>query len=78
MDMKTCEEKIELLRKSLVERGWETQDSVDALDARIIDLRKDIQLVLIQIKEKMAIYLAVILFAMVILIKALAHALHQP
>ncbi len=76
--MKTCEEKIELLRKSLVERGWETQDSVDALDARIIDLRKDIQLVLIQIKEKMAIYLAVILFAMVILIKALAHALHQP
>ena len=78
MDMKTCEEKIELLQKSVVEHGWETQDSVDALGTRVIDLKRDIQLALIQIREKMTIYLAVILFAMVILVKALAHALHQP
>jgi preprotein translocase subunit Sec61beta len=44
----------------------------------ILDLSREIQLALIQIKEKMAIYVAVILFAMVILIKALAHALQQP
>jgi hypothetical protein len=42
-----------------------------------LDLRRDIRLALIQIKEKMAIYLAVILFAMIILVKALAFALRQ-
>ncbi len=78
MDMKTCEEKIELLQKSLVEGGWETQDSVETLGTRVIDLRRDIQLALIQIKERMAIYLAVILLTMVILVKALAFALQQP
>ena len=78
MEMKTCEKKIVLLQKSLVERGWETQDSVNALGTRVIDLRRDIQLALIQIKERMAIYLAVVLFAMVILVKALAFALQQP
>ncbi len=45
---------------------------------RIMDTRREIQLALIQIKEKMAIYLAVILFVMVILVKALAFALQQP
>jgi hypothetical protein len=45
---------------------------------RITDLRREVQLALIQIKEKMTIYLAVILFAMVILVKALAFALRQP
>ena len=50
---------------------------MDDIGTRIIDLRREIQLALIQIKEKMAIYLAVILFAMVILVKALAFALQR-
>jgi hypothetical protein len=78
MEMKTPEEKIELLKKSLAEQRWELQDSVDDIGAHIIDLRREIQLALIQIKEKMTIYLAVILLAMVILTKALAFALRQP
>jgi len=77
MDMKTSGERIELLQKSLVERGWEIQGSMDDLSTRIMDLRREIQLALIQIKEKMTIYLAVILLALVILIKALAFALQQ-
>jgi hypothetical protein len=44
----------------------------------ILDLKREVQLALIQIKEKMMIYLAVILFALVILVKALAFALRQP
>lgn len=75
MDMKTPGEKIDLLQKSLVEQGWEIQDSVDDVNVRILDLRREIQLALIQIKEKMTICLAVILLAMVILVKALAFAL---
>ena len=77
MEMKTLEEKIELLQKSFVERGWEIHDSTDDIAMRIMDTRREIQLALIQIKEKMAIYLAVILFAMVILVKALAFVLRQ-
>ena len=38
MEMKTPEEKIELLQKSLVERGWELQDSVDDVGMRITGL----------------------------------------
>jgi len=75
--MKTLEEKIELLQKSLIEERWETQDSMEDAGMRILGLRREIQLALIQIKEKMTIYLAVILFAVVILIKALAHALQR-
>jgi hypothetical protein len=78
MEMKTPEEKIDLLHQSLVERGWELQDSVDDTSLRILDLKREIGLALIQIKEKMTIYLAVILFAMVILAKALAFSLKQP
>jgi hypothetical protein len=66
------------LQKSFVERGWDIQDSVDEVGTRIIDLRREIQLALIQIKEKMTMYLAIILFAIVILVKALAFALQQP
>ena len=78
MEMKTLEEKLELLQKSLVERGWEIQDSVDDVGVRITDLRREIRLALIQIKEKMGIYLVIILFVVVILVKALAFALRQP
>ncbi len=78
MDAKSPEEKIELLQKSLVEHGWELQDSTDDVSMRILDLRRVVQLALIQIKEKMTIYLAIILFAMVILVKALAFVLRQP
>ncbi len=77
MEMRTAEEKIELLQKYLVEQGWEIQGSMDNVSMRILDLRRDVQLALVQIKEKMTIYLAVILFAMAILIKALAFALQQ-
>ena len=76
--MKTPEEKLELLQKTLVEQGWELQDSVDNIGVRIADLRREIGLALIQIKEKTTIYLAVILFAIVILIKVLAFALLKP
>lgn len=76
--MKTQEEKLKLLQQSLVKQGWELQDSVDDVRLRILDLRREVQLAFIQIKEKMTIYLAVILFAMVILVKALAFALRQP
>jgi len=78
MEMKTPEEKLELLQKTLVEQGWELQDSVDNIGVRIADLRREIGLAQIHIKEKITIYLAVILFALVILVKALAFALHQP
>jgi hypothetical protein len=78
MEMKTPEEKIVLLQQSLVELGWEIHGSTDDISMRITDLKREVQLALIQIKEKMAIYLAVILFAMVILAKALAFALRQP
>ncbi|MGD0229015.1 MAG: hypothetical protein ABSC19_01495 [Syntrophorhabdales bacterium] len=78
MEMKTQEEKLKLLQQSLVKQGWELQDSVDDVRLRILDLRREVQLAFIQIKEKMTIYLAVILFAMVILVKALAFALRQP
>lgn len=78
MEMKTPEEKIELLQKSLVQQGWEIQNSVDNVSMNILDLRREVQLALIQIKEKMTIYLAVILFAMFILVKALAFALQRP
>lgn len=78
MEVRTAEEKVELLQKFLVEQRWELQDSLDDLDTRITDLKREVQLALIQIKEKMTIYLAVILFAMVILVKALAFALRQP
>jgi hypothetical protein len=78
MEMKTREEKIELLQKSLVEQGWKIQDSMDNISMRTTDLRRDIQLALMEIKEKMMIYLAIVLFAMVILVKALAFALRRP
>lgn len=78
MEMKAPEEKIELLQKSLVEHRWEIGNSLDDVCTRIIDLRRDIQLALIQIKGKMTIYLAIILFVMVILTKALAFAIRQP
>lgn len=78
MEMKTTEEKIELLQKPLVEQGWEFRDSMDDIDMNILDLRREIQLAVTQIKEKMTIYLAVILFAMVVLVKVLAFALRQP
>ena len=77
MEMKTPEEKIELLHQFLVEQGWELQDSVDDIGVRVTNLKREIGLALIQIKEKMTIYLAVILFVMVILVKALAFALRQ-
>ena len=78
MEMKTPEEKLELLQQSLVEHRWEIQDSMDDIDMHTLDLKREVQLALIQIKEKMTIYLAVILFAMVILVKALSFALRQP
>ena len=78
MEMKTPEEKIELLKKSLAEQGWELQDSVDDIGVRIMGLSREVQLALIQIREKMTIYLAVMLFAVVILVRALAFALRQP
>ncbi len=78
MEMKTPEEKIELLQKSLVEHRCELQDSVDDISTGIMDLRREVQLALIRIKEKMGAYLAVILFVMFILVKALAFALQQP
>ena len=77
MEMKTLDEKIDLLQKSLTEQRWETQDSMKDAGMRILDLRREVQLALIQIKEKMTIYLAVILLAMVILVKALSFALRQ-
>ena len=60
-----------------MEQGWELQDSLGGIGVRITDLKRDIQLPLIQIKEKMAIYLAVILFVMIILVKALAFSLQH-
>ncbi len=78
MDAKSPEEKIELPQKSLVEHGWELQDSVDDVSTRIMYLRLEVQLALIQIKEKMTIYLAVILFAIILFAKALASVLQQP
>ncbi len=77
MGMKTLEEKIELLQKSLIEERWETQDSMEDAGMRIMDLRREMQLALIQIKEKMTIYLAVILLVMVILVKVLSFALRK-
>ena len=65
MDMKTPEEKLDLLQQSLVEQAWEIQDSMDDVSMRILDMRREVQLALIQIKERMTIYLAVILFAIV-------------
>jgi hypothetical protein len=70
-------EKVDLLQRTLVEQGWELQDSLGGIGVRITDLKRDIQLPLIQIKEKMAIYLAVILFVMIILVKALAFSLQH-
>ena len=78
MDMKALEEKIELLQKCLMEQRWEIQDSMDDVSMGIMHLRRETQLALIRIKEKMTIYLAVILFVVVILAKALAFALRQP
>ncbi len=78
MEMKPSEGKIEQLPQSVVEQRWELQDSVDDVAMRIMDLRRETQLALIQIKEKMAIYLAIILFAMIILVKVLTFALQQP
>ncbi len=78
MDAKSPEEKIELPQKFLVEHGWELQDSVDDVSTRIMYLRLEVQLALIQIKEKMTIYLAVILFAIILFAKALASVLQQP
>jgi hypothetical protein len=78
MEMKAPEEKIELLQKTLVEQGWELQDYVDSIETHILDLRREVQLALIQIKEKMMIYLAIILFAAIILVKAPSCALRRP
>ncbi len=75
MKMKTPEENIDLLQKAFVEQGWALQDSVDDIRVRITDLKRETGLALIQIKEKMAIYLAVILFVIIILVKTLAFAL---
>jgi len=38
MEMKTPEEKLDLFQKTLVERGWELQDSVDDIGVRITNL----------------------------------------
>ena len=78
MEVKTPEEKLDLLQRTLAEQGCEVQDSMDDVSMRMTDLRREIGLALIQIKGKMTIYLAIILFAMVILAKALAYALRQP
>jgi uncharacterized membrane protein len=78
MEMKTPEEKLEQLQQSLVEQRWEIQDSMDDVSTGIMHLRRDIQLALIQIKEKMTICLAVILFAIFILVKILAFVLRRP
>ena len=75
MDVKTSEDKVDLLQKSLVEQRWELQDFISDISNRMTDLRLEIQLTHLRIKEKMAIYFAVTLFVMVILIKALAVAL---
>jgi hypothetical protein len=75
MKMKTPEENIDLLQKAFVEQGWALQNSVDDIRVRITDLKRETGLALIQIKEKMAIYLAVILFIVIILVKTLAFAL---
>ena len=76
--MKTLEEKLAQLQQSLAEQGWEIQDSMNDVSMRVMALRREVQLALIQIKERMTIYRAVILFAMVVLVKALAFALRQP
>ncbi len=78
MEMKTLEEKLAQLQQSLAEQGWEIQDSMNDVSMRVMALRREVQLALIQIKERMTIYRAVILFAMVVLVKALAFALRQP
>jgi hypothetical protein len=72
--MKTSEDKVDLLQKSFVEQRWELQDSIAEIGSRMTDLRLEIQLTHLRIKEKMAIYFVVTLFVMFILIKALALA----
>lgn len=77
MDVKTSEEKVDLLQKSLVEQRWELQGSITEIGSRMTDFKLEIQLAHLRIKQKMAIYFAVTLFVMVILIKALAVALQE-
>ncbi len=55
MDVKTSEDKVDLLQKSLVEQRWELQDSIADIGSRMTDLRLEIQLAHLRIKEKMAI-----------------------
>ena len=76
--MKISEDKLDLLQKSFVEQRWELQDSIAEIGGRMTDLRLEIQLAHLGIKEKMAICFAITLFVMVILIRALAVALQQP
>lgn len=78
MDVKASDDKVDLLQKSLVEQRWELQDSIADIGSRITDFRLEIQLAQLRIKEKMAIYFAIMLFVMVILLKVLAVALRSP
>lgn len=61
-----------------MEQWWKLQDSIAEIGSRMTDLKLEIQLAHFRIKEKMAIYFAITLFVMVILVKALALALQRP
>jgi hypothetical protein len=73
VDMK----KVEMLQQVLVEHRWESPDSTNDINRSIIDLRREIQLGIMEIKGKMTIYLIIILLVMVVLARVLVLALRQ-
>jgi hypothetical protein len=68
--------KVAMLQQVLVEHRWESQDSTN-INRSIIDLRREIQLGILEIKRMMTIYLIIILLAMVVLARILVLALRQ-
>ncbi|OPY69238.1 MAG: hypothetical protein A4E57_01326 [Syntrophorhabdaceae bacterium PtaU1.Bin034] len=65
----------ELLQQVLVEHRWEFQDSTKDINTSIIELRREVQLALMEIKGKMTIYLVIFPLAMVVLARVLVLAL---
>jgi hypothetical protein len=73
VDMK----KVAMLQQVLVEHRWESQDSTD-INRSIMDLRRKIEMGILEIKGMMTIYLIIILLAMIVFARVLVVALRQP
>ncbi len=69
--------KVEMLQQVLVEHRWESQDSTN-IKRSIMDLRRKIEMGLLEIKGMMTIYLIIILLALVVLTRVFVVALRQP